>query len=157
MKKRCFSRYDTHMKATYYLEERNMGWEDCTITKLSRKGMGVTFHTEEKIPPDSTIHLKVFTSNENEYFTVKGDLRWIEKAGKTFMGGLELREILDEPKWLQLIYFIEHEKEKKRVTTIKDFTPNENSKHGPPPPQRVVTVPPTPLEQIKAILNYKII
>ena len=157
MKKRCFSRYDTHMKATYFLEERNMGWEDCTITKLSRKGMGVTFHTEEKIPPDSTIHLKVFTSNENEYFTVKGDLRWIEKAGKTFMGGLELREILDEPKWLQLIYFIEHEKEKKRVITIKDFTPNENSKHGPPPPQRVVTVPPTPLEQIKAILNYKII
>jgi hypothetical protein len=144
------------MKATYFLEERNRGWEDCTITKLSRKGMGVTFHTEEEIPPDSTLHLKVFTSNENEYFTVKGDLRWIEKAGRTFMGGLELREILDEPKWLQLIYFIKQEKEKK-VKSIKNVTPNNKSKNGSPAPQRVVNVPPTPMEQIKSILNYKII
>ena len=156
MKKRSFSRYDTHMKATYFLEERNRGWEDCTITKLSRKGMGVTFHTEEEIPSDATLHLKIFTSDESEYFTVKGDLRWIEKAGRTFMGGLELREILDEPKWLQLIYFIEHEKDKK-IKTIKDYPPNHKSKHGTPPPQRVANVPPTPMEQIKAILNYKII
>ena len=156
MKKRSFSRYDTHMKATYFLEERNRGWEDCTITKLSRKGMGVTFHTEEEIPSDATLHIKVFTSDENDYFTVKGDLRWVEKAGKIFMGGLELREILDEPKWLQLIYFIEHAKEKKKVTTIKDFTSIGKSKHISPPPQRVVKVPPTPMEQIKAILNYKI-
>ena len=154
MKQRSFSRYDTHMKATYFLEERNRGWEDCTVTKLSRKGMGLTFHTEEAIPPDSTLHLKIFTSNENEYFTVKGDLRWIEKADRTYMGGLELREILDEPKWLQLIYFIEHEKENK-VTTIKDVTKKNKSKHAPP--QRVASVPPSPMEQLKSILNYKII
>ena len=157
MKKRCFSRYDTRMKAAYFSEERNRGWEDCTITKLSRKGMGITFHTEEQIPIDSILHLKVFTSDENEYFTVKGELKWIEESGEIFMGGVELREILDEPKWLQLIYFIEQEKEKKKVTTIKDFTPNDKGKHASPPPQRVVAVPPTPMEQIKAILNYKII
>ena len=156
MPQRSFSRYDANMKATYFVEERNRGWEDCTITKLSRKGMGITFYTEEEIPADSTLNLKVFTSNENEYFTVKGDLRWLEKAGNTFIGGIELREILDELKWLQLIYFIEHEKEKKKVTTIKDFTPNGKGKHSSPPPKKVI-VPPTPLEQIKAILNYKII
>ena len=156
MPQRSFKRYDTHMKATYYVEERNRGWEDCTITKLSRKGMGITFDTEEEIPEASTLNLKVFTSNENEYFTVKGELRWIEKAGNAFIGGIELREILNEPKWLQLIYFIDHEQETKKATTLKDFVPNGKGKHYSPPPKKVI-IPPTPLEQIKAILNYKIL
>ena len=155
MKKRSFTRYDTHMKATYFQEERNRGWEDCTITKLSRKGVGITFHTDEKITVDSTLHLKVFTSNEEKFFTVKGILKWIEKDRNTFIGGIELSEILDEPKWLQIIYFIEDSKDKK-VTTIKDYTPNGRSGHSSPPPQKV-TLPTTPMEQIKAILNYKII
>ena len=155
MKKRSFTRFNTHMGATYFLEERNRGWEDCTITKLSRKGMGITFHTEEQITPESILHIKVITSDENEYFTIKGEVKWIEQAGKAFVGGIELREILDEGKWLKLIYFIEHSPDK-QVKTFKDFTPNEKGKHFSPPPQKVI-VPPTPLEQIKAILNYKII
>jgi hypothetical protein len=143
------------MKATYFVEERNRGWEDCAITKLSRKGMGITFFTDQEIPEDSTLSLKIFTSNENEYFTVKGDLRWIEKAGDGFIGGIELREILDEPKWLQLIYFIEHDKGNK-LPTSRDYTPKGKGTHSSRPPQKVI-VPPTPMEQIKAILNYKII
>ena len=143
------------MKATYCLEGRNRGWEDCTITKLSRKGMGITFHTDEKIAVDSALHLKVFTSDKKEYFTVKGILKWIEKDSNTFIGGIELSEILDEPTWLQLIYFIEDSKDKK-VRTIKDYTPNGKSGHSSPSPQKV-KLPPTPMEQMKAILNYKII
>ena len=83
MKKRSFTRYDVHMKATYFLEERNRGWEDCTITKLSRKGIGIAFHTDEKITVDSILHLKAFTSDENEYFPVTGILKWIEKDKNT--------------------------------------------------------------------------
>ena len=60
--------------------------------------MGITFHTDEKIAVDSTLHLKVFTSNEDKFFTVKGVLKWIEKDRNTFIGGIELSEILDEPK-----------------------------------------------------------
>ena len=154
MPKRSFNRFNTHMKATYYLEERNRGWEDCTITKLSRKGMGITFHTEEQMSPESILHIKIFTSNENEYFTVKGDLRWIEKAEHNFVGGIELREILDEAKWLQLIYFIEHSTDK-QIKNPRACAPKKKSKGSSVPPQKVI-VPPTPLEQIKAILNYKI-
>ena len=154
MKKRSFNRYDAHMKATYSQEERNRGWENCTITKLSRKGMGITFHTDEKIMVDSALHLKVFTSDE-EYFTVKGILKWIEKDSNTFIGGIELLEILDEPTWLQLIYFIDDSKDKK-VRNIKDYTPNGKSGDSFSYPQKV-KLPPTPMEQIKAILNYKII
>ena len=155
MKKRSFTRYDTNMRATYFQEERNCGWEDCTITKFSRKGMGITFHRDVKIPVESTLYLRVFTTDENECLIVNGILKWIEKDRNTFIGGIELLEILDEPKWLQLIYFIENLKDQ-GVTTLKDYTSNEKIRRSSPPPQKV-TLPPTPLEQIKAILNYKII
>jgi hypothetical protein len=154
MKKRSFTRYDTNMRATYFQEERNCGWEDCTITKFSRKGMGITFHRDVKIPVESTLHLRVFTTDENECLIVNGILKWVEKDRSTFIGGIELLEILDEPKWLQLIYFIENLKDKK-VTTIKDYPSNEKIRRSSPPPQKV-TLPPTSMEKIKGILNYKI-
>ena len=75
------------MKATYSPEESNRGWEDCTITKLSRKGMGIIFHTDEKIAVDSTLRLKVYTTDEDKYFTVKGVLKWVENDSNTFIGG----------------------------------------------------------------------
>ena len=91
MKKRSFTRHDVNMKAAYFLEKRSRGWEDCTITKLSRKGMGITFHTDEKITVDSTLHLKVFTSDENEYFPVKGILKYpVEKVPTS---GKDMRSI----------------------------------------------------------------
>ena len=117
--------------------------------------MGVTFCTEEKITPDSALNLKVYTSQESDYFTVTGTVKWIQSYKNTFLGGIELTEILDEPKWLQLIYFIKNPTEKN--TTIKSIEPHEiKGKFHAPPPQKVM-LPTTKLEQIKAILNYKII
>ena len=155
MKKRSFSRFDTSLKACFFIKGRNRGWEDCKISKISRKGMGVTFFTEEKITPDSVMNVKVYTSQESDYFTVTGRLKWIEQYKNTFVGGVELSEILDEPKWLQLIYFIKNPGE--THTTIKSIEPHEiKGKFHAPPPQKVI-LPTTKLEQIKAILNYKII
>jgi hypothetical protein len=117
--------------------------------------MGVIFSTEEKITTDSVMNIKVFTSEESDYFTVKGTVKWIERYKNTFVGGIELTEILDEPKWLQLIYFIKNPKEKH--TTIKSIEPHEiKGKFHAPPPQKVI-LPTTKLEQIKSILKYKII
>lgn len=117
--------------------------------------MGVTFLTETKIPPGSVMNLKVYTSQETDYFTVTGTLRWIEPYKNTFVGGLELSAILDENKWLQLIYFIRHPAEKS--STIKSIEPHEiKGNFHAPPPEKVI-LPPTKLDQIKAILNYKII
>ena len=156
MKKRSFNRFDTSLKACFFIKERKRGWEDCQITKISRKGMGVTLCTEEKITPESILNLKVYTSaQESDYFTVTGTLKWIESYKNTFIGGIELSEILDEPKWLQLIYFIKNPKG--QTSTIKSVEPHEiKGKFHAPPPQKVV-LPTTKLEQIKAILNYKIL
>ena len=80
-----------------------------------------------------------------------------EHYKNTFVGGVELSEILDEPEWLELIYFIKNPKE--NHNTIKSIEPHEiKGKFHAPPPQKVI-LPTTrrSLEQIKAILNYKII
>jgi hypothetical protein len=155
MKKRSFSRFDTSLKACFFIKERDRGWEDCQITKISRKGMGVTFCTEEKITPGSALNLKVYTSQDSDYFTVTGTVKWIEHYKNIFLGGIELNEILDEPKWLQLIYFIKNPRA--NHTTIKSLEPHEikGNFHAAPPPEKVI-LPTTKLEQIKAILNYKI-
>lgn len=156
MKKRSFNRFDTSLKACFFIKERERGWEDCQITKISRKGMGVTFCTEEKITPESIMNLKVYTSvQESDYFTVTGTLKWIESYKNTFIGGIELAEILDEPKWLQLIYFIKNPKG--HTSTIKSVEPQDIKGTSPTPPPQKVVLPTSKLEQIKAILNYKII
>ena len=65
------------------------GWEDCLITEVSRKGMGVTFYTSAQIIAGSIIHLKVRVPQESNPVMVKGVLRWIEPAAEHFVGGIE--------------------------------------------------------------------
>ena len=65
------------------------GWEECLITEVSRKGLGVTFYTHAKINEGSIIHLKVVMASEPKPVRVKGLLRWIEPHGEYFVGGIE--------------------------------------------------------------------
>ena len=65
------------------------GWEDCIITEASRKGLGVKFYTRAKINEGSIIHLRVLLPSQPHPVEVKGLLKWIEKKGKYFIGGIE--------------------------------------------------------------------
>ncbi len=104
---RSFRRYDTiDLKAKYLVKEEKNGWEECTINKVSRKGIGIVFHTDEAINVSSTLYLKIFTSKELECFAVKGILKWIEKEENDFVGGIELTDSLSEGEWIQLVFFI---------------------------------------------------
>ena len=136
---RGFVRFDVQMKAQYFFKERKRGWEECTIIKLSRKGMGIRFHTREKISIGSAIHLRVFVSKGSEHFIVKGVLKWIEEKGEYFVGGVKLTEILDEGKWVNLIHFIDNpseERTKKIMTMTPPIQKVRKSCH-PSPPQRI--------------------
>lgn len=135
---RSFVRFDTHMRARYFLQEKNRGWEECTVFKISRKGMGLKFHTSEKIKVGSTLQLKIVTSKESETIVVKGVLRWIEEEKNDFVGGIELNEILDESKWITLIHFIDKplEETRKKMGNIPARQACKRSR--PSPPQRVI-------------------
>ena len=74
------------------------GWENCTINEVSRKGMGVLFFTPAEINQGSLIHLKVLVPTEPHPVTVKGILKWIEKKGEFFIGGIEWLRITKNTK-----------------------------------------------------------
>jgi hypothetical protein len=84
--RRKFPRNALPQKAKFFGAK---GWEDCLITEVSRKGLGVTFYTSEKINEGSIMHLKVSLPSEPHPVEVKGMLKWIDKREKHFVGGVE--------------------------------------------------------------------
>jgi hypothetical protein len=77
------------MKAQYFLQEKNKGWEECTVIDISRRGMGLRFLTNEKISVGSTLHLEISMPTELETINVKGILKRINQRGNDCIGGIE--------------------------------------------------------------------
>ena len=90
------------LKAQYFLREEKGSREQCEISNISRKGVGLKFHTGEKINIGATIHLEMYISRKPEPIKVKGILKWIEKGGNDFIGAIELIEELDDATWEEL-------------------------------------------------------
>ena len=88
--KRKFPRSVLPRKAKFFGAK---GWENCTITEASRTGLSVKFDTREKINEGSIVHLRVMFPSQQRPVEVKGFLKWIEKKGKHFIGGIELFHI----------------------------------------------------------------
>ena len=84
--RRKFPRTNLPQKAKFFGVK---GWEDCTITEASRNGLSVNFFTREKINEGSMIHIRVLFPSQPHPVEVKGFLKWIEKKGKHFIGGIE--------------------------------------------------------------------
>lgn len=93
---RRFARFTTQLKGQYFVKERKRGWQECTITVVSRKGLGAEFHTREIIKPGSTTQFEITVPGELEPVTIKGILRWIKKKGNDFIGGIEFTKKLDD-------------------------------------------------------------
>jgi len=100
--RRRFGRFETQLKAHYILQDSEKDWKECTVISMSRKGMGIRFHTREKINEGSSIQLKVFVPEKLKPTVVEGVLKWIEEKGNVFFGGIECNEILDEMKFSKL-------------------------------------------------------
>ena len=93
---RLHIRFSTNLHARYSIKELGTHWENCTIFDVSRKGMGIKFHTTETIQRDSIINLEIRVPSEREPMNVKGTLRWIKEEDGEYTGGIELIEVLDE-------------------------------------------------------------
>ena len=93
---RIHIRFSTNLNGRYCIKELGTSWEQCTIFDVSRKGMGITFHTTETIQLGSTINLEIRVPSEREPMSVKGTLKWIKQENNEYSGGIELIEVLDE-------------------------------------------------------------
>ena len=93
---RLHIRFSTNLNARYAIKELGPHWENCTIFDVSRKGMGIKFHTTEAIQRGSTVNLKIRIPSERDPMSVKGTLQWIKQEDGEYSGGIELIEVLDE-------------------------------------------------------------
>jgi len=98
---RRFGRFVTALKARYFLGEMKENWKECTINKISPKGVGVEFN--EDIQVGSTIHLMITFPREPKTIMLKGTLKWIEQSKNVFAGGIEFIEMLDDSTFANLI------------------------------------------------------
>ncbi len=89
---RSFRRVLLKHQAKYTLKEGKKGWEDCTIININKnlKGMGIIFHTREKIPVPAIVIIDLLTDGKNGPLCITGAVRWIEDKKSYFVGGLEL-------------------------------------------------------------------
>ena len=94
--RRQFRRFDTQHKARYLLKDGTGSWRVCTITNVSRKGMGILFQAQAKVALGSTILLRPSLPVESSPLYVIGIVRWIRKRGNDFIGGIESVEVLDD-------------------------------------------------------------
>jgi hypothetical protein len=105
--KREHTRFSVQLRARY-LKENEEEWNECTVTNISRKGIGIIMYVREIIPVDSSLQLEIIIPTKKEPIKVTAILKWIveQKGGKNFMGGVGFTKALDEVEWKNLIYFM---------------------------------------------------
>ena len=94
--RRRFQRFDTRHKAHYLLKDGKGSWKACTITNVSRKGMGIILQAQEKVALGSPILIRPSPSIESSPSYIIGIVRWMRKKGNGFVGGIESVEVLDD-------------------------------------------------------------
>ena len=96
---RKYKRYPTHREVRYFIEGTTGDKQVCTIVNVSRKGMGIIFHTDEEIRVGTVIGIEISIPQSSESIIVRGTLKWIDKMEFDIIGGVEL---LNELSTLQL-------------------------------------------------------
>ena len=107
--RREHERFSMRLSARY-LRESEDEWKDCTVTNISRSGIGIIIYIRERIPIGSFLQLEIIVPKREGPTEVKitGMLKWIkeEKERTNFVGGIEFSKILDEIEWTNLMYFM---------------------------------------------------
>ena len=94
--RRRFKRFETQHNAHYLLKDGKGSWKACTITNVSRKGMGILLQAQEKVALGLPILIRPAPSIESSPPYIIGIVRWMSKKGTGFVGGIESVEVLDD-------------------------------------------------------------
>ena len=87
---RQYKRYPTQMEAHFSLADSNGNRQACTIVNISRKGMGIIFHTDTEIDLGATIRVEVSIKGTSKSVSASGTLKWFDKMDIDVIGGIEL-------------------------------------------------------------------
>ena len=93
---RKYKRYPTQREGHFYLEDVSGARQVCTIVNISRKGMGIIFHTDVEMSIGTAIRVEIPIPGSSETMSVNGSLRWFDRMEIDIIGGIELLEELSE-------------------------------------------------------------
>ena len=93
---RKYKRYPTQREARYFLEGTTGDGQVCTIVNVSRKGMGIIFHTDEDMSVGTIIRVDVPITIPSESISVRGILKWVDSMDIDIIGGIELTNELSD-------------------------------------------------------------
>lgn len=99
---RQYKRYPTQREAFYSLQDRITGKQGCTIFNVSRKGMGIVFHTTDPISIGEAIRLEIPVATALEWISVSGMVKWLDRVDSDVIGGIELNKELSDVKFSKL-------------------------------------------------------
>jgi len=93
---RKYKRYPTQREGRYFLEGTTGDGQVCTIVNVSRKGMGIIFHTDEDMSVGTIIRVDVPITIPSESISVRGILKWVDSMDIDIIGGIELTNELSD-------------------------------------------------------------
>jgi hypothetical protein len=93
---RKYKRYPTQREGRYFLEGTTGDGQVCTIVNVSRKGMGIIFHTDEDMSVGTIIRVEVPITIPSESISVRGILKWVDSMDIDIIGGIELTNELSD-------------------------------------------------------------
>ena len=108
--RRKYKRFPVQLVARYQKEDQEE-WKECSVTDISREGMGIGVYSRESIQVGSILQLEIVFPKKGRPIGVTGTLMWIEElkgdSKFNFVGGVNLIAIDPEDKWALLDYAYE--------------------------------------------------
>ena len=88
--KRKHKRFPTQREAQYCFDGNTWDGQVCTIVNVSRRGMGIIFHTDEEMRVGAIIRVEVPCTQSSESISVRGTMKWVDRMEFDIIGGIEL-------------------------------------------------------------------
>lgn len=90
------TRFPTHLKAHYFLNERTGQGKDCVVINISLNGAGLEFYTAETISEASKLFLSIIAPHVNDTINAEGIVRWVKHGARDYVCGIKLTRNLDK-------------------------------------------------------------
>ena len=90
------TRFPTHLKAHYFLNERRGKGKECVVINISLNGTGLEFYTPETIGESSKLFLSIVSPRGDETISAEGIVRWVKQGARDYVCGIELKRSLDK-------------------------------------------------------------
>ena len=101
LNRRASDRYSTSLMAKYFIKNKSMRFEDCTVIDLSRTGAGIEFPSGETLTEGAEIFIELTVPDGFEQLHVKGTIQRVDSEQS--VGGVRFCETLDKHTYFKLV------------------------------------------------------